>query len=97
MKLLIWFQVADLGDMNPLTYLSPFLDVIKAQNTNGPITEAALSSVAKFLSYGLIDANRWEKSLVLDQPIHDIFMNVFVIWVSLGPIQGDSFAKVFLI
>ncbi|KAK5970961.1 hypothetical protein GCK32_012128 [Trichostrongylus colubriformis] len=51
-------EVADLGDMNPLTFLSPFLDVIKAQNTNGPITEAALSSVAKFLSYGLIDANR---------------------------------------
>ncbi|XGW13828.1 hypothetical protein V3C99_000264 [Haemonchus contortus] len=50
-------EVADLGDMNPLTYLSPFLDVIKAQNTNGPITEAALSSVAKFLSYGLIDAS----------------------------------------
>ncbi|VDM52566.1 unnamed protein product [Angiostrongylus costaricensis] len=50
-------EVANLGDMNPLTYLSPFLDVIKAQNTNGPITEAALSSVAKFLGYGLIDAN----------------------------------------
>ncbi|CAI4230553.1 unnamed protein product [Auanema sp. JU1783] len=49
--------VADLGDMNPLTYLSPFLDVIKAQNTNGPITEAALASVGKFLSYGLIDAS----------------------------------------
>ncbi|CAD6198940.1 unnamed protein product [Caenorhabditis auriculariae] len=50
-------EVADLNDMNPLTYLSPFLDVIKAQNTNGPITEAALSAVSKFLSYGLIDAS----------------------------------------
>ncbi|UMM22956.1 hypothetical protein L5515_003908 [Caenorhabditis briggsae] len=50
-------EVADLADMNPQTYLSPFLDVIKAQNTNGPITEAALAAVAKFLNYGLIDAS----------------------------------------
>ncbi|CAI2349170.1 unnamed protein product [Caenorhabditis sp. 36 PRJEB53466] len=50
-------EVADLADMNPLTYLSPFLDVIKAQNTNGPITEASLAAVAKFLNYGLIDAS----------------------------------------
>lgn len=47
-----------MNDMNPITFLSPFLDVIRAQNTNGPITEAALAAVAKFLSYGLIDASR---------------------------------------
>ncbi|GMR39829.1 hypothetical protein PMAYCL1PPCAC_10024, partial [Pristionchus mayeri] len=50
-------KVSDVMDMNPLTFLSPFLEVIRSQNTNGPITEAALSSVAKFLSYGLIDAS----------------------------------------
>lgn len=44
--------------MNPVTFLAPFLDVIKAQNTNGPITEAALLAVSKFLSYGLLDASR---------------------------------------
>ncbi|GMT18525.1 hypothetical protein PFISCL1PPCAC_9822, partial [Pristionchus fissidentatus] len=50
-------KVSDVMDMNPLTFLSPFLEVVRSQNTNGPITEAALSSVAKFLSYGLIDAS----------------------------------------
>eukprot|EP00080_Pristionchus_pacificus_P016438 PDM76458.1 gbf-1 [Pristionchus pacificus] len=50
-------KVSDVMDMNPLTFLSPFLEVIRSQNTNGPITESALSSVAKFLSYGLIDAS----------------------------------------
>ena len=36
-----------------------FLDVIRSQNTNGPITEASLAAVAKFLAYGLIDASRY--------------------------------------
>ncbi|VDM65585.1 unnamed protein product [Strongylus vulgaris] len=49
-------EVADLGDMNPLTYLSPFLDVIKAQNTNGPITEAALSSVANIKAANAVES-----------------------------------------
>uniref|UniRef100_A0A8R1DN99 SEC7 domain-containing protein n=1 Tax=Caenorhabditis japonica TaxID=281687 RepID=A0A8R1DN99_CAEJA len=50
-------EVADLADMNPQTFLSPFLDVVRAQNTNGPITEAALAAVGRFLNYGLIDAS----------------------------------------
>lgn len=44
--------------MNPDTYLSPFLDVIRSDQTNGPVTAQSLSSVAKFLSYGLIDSSR---------------------------------------
>uniref|UniRef100_A0A0M3K5K3 Mitochondrial inner membrane protease subunit n=1 Tax=Anisakis simplex TaxID=6269 RepID=A0A0M3K5K3_ANISI len=50
-------SVNDLCDMNPDTFLSPFLDVIRSEQTNGPVTAQALSSVAKFLSYGLIDSN----------------------------------------
>ncbi|KHN78013.1 Golgi-specific brefeldin A-resistance guanine nucleotide exchange factor 1 [Toxocara canis] len=49
-------SVNDLCDMNPDTFLSPFLDVIRSEQTNGPVTAQALSSVAKFLSYGLIDS-----------------------------------------
>lgn len=54
----IIIKVNDLSDMNPDTYLSPFLDVIRSDQTNGPVTAQALSSVAKFLSYGLIDSSR---------------------------------------
>jgi hypothetical protein len=34
--------------------LNPFLDVIRSGNTTGPIAGAALSSVEKFLQYGII-------------------------------------------
>ncbi|VDP01466.1 unnamed protein product [Heligmosomoides polygyrus] len=71
-------EVADLGDMNPLTYLSPFLDVIKAQNTNGPITEAALSSVAKFLSYGLIDANSIKAANAVESVAYAVVHTKFI-------------------
>lgn len=32
----------------------PFLEVIRSEDTSGPVTELALSAVFKFLSYGLI-------------------------------------------
>lgn len=49
-------QVMAIGDLEPITYLTPFLDVIRAENTTGPVTGLGLSAVSKFLSYGLIDA-----------------------------------------
>ncbi|XP_072165610.1 Golgi-specific brefeldin A-resistance guanine nucleotide exchange factor 1-like [Diadema setosum] len=47
--------VPDLGAIEPNVFLSPFLDVIRSDDTTGPITGLALSSVNKFLSYGLLD------------------------------------------
>lgn len=44
----------DLTQLDPDVYLKPFLDVIKSEDTTGPITGVALSSVHKFLSYGSI-------------------------------------------
>ena len=35
-------------------YTGPFLEVIRSEDTSGPVTELALSAVFKFLSYGLI-------------------------------------------
>uniref|UniRef100_A0A3Q2D730 GBF1 n=1 Tax=Cyprinodon variegatus TaxID=28743 RepID=A0A3Q2D730_CYPVA len=35
----------------------PFLEVVRSEDTTGPITGLALTSVNKFLSYGLIDSN----------------------------------------
>lgn len=44
----------DLSEIDVNTFLGPFLDVIRSEDTTGPITGVALSSVNKFLSYGLI-------------------------------------------
>jgi hypothetical protein len=48
------FFILDLNDVDATTYLSPFLEIIKSEETNGPITGLALSSIDKFISYGLI-------------------------------------------
>ncbi|CAO1373131.1 unnamed protein product [Diamesa tonsa] len=48
-------QIEDLKLIKPDVYLDPFLDVIRSEETTGPITSIALSAVNKFLSYGLID------------------------------------------
>uniref|UniRef100_A0A2M4A2P8 Putative pattern-formation protein/guanine nucleotide exchange factor n=1 Tax=Anopheles triannulatus TaxID=58253 RepID=A0A2M4A2P8_9DIPT len=51
----VLLQVEDLRLVEPSVFLSPFLDVIRSEETTGPVTSLALSAVNKFLSYGLID------------------------------------------
>ena len=46
--------VSDLEELAPNEFLSPFLEVIRSEDTTGPITGLALTSINKFLSYGLI-------------------------------------------
>ena len=53
-KLVSLFFVPDLSEIDVNTFLGPFLDVIRSEDTTGPITGVALSSVNKFLSYGLV-------------------------------------------
>nr|CDS34195.1 golgi specific brefeldin a resistance guanine [Hymenolepis microstoma] len=48
-------ETPELESLNPLTYLTPFLDVIRSDSTTGFITGSALSSVEKFLAYGLLE------------------------------------------
>ncbi|KAK6628289.1 hypothetical protein RUM43_002101 [Polyplax serrata] len=48
-------QIGDLKDLDPNHYFDPFLEVIRAGEITGPITGLAISSVHKFLSYGLIE------------------------------------------
>lgn len=48
------FFLTDLSEIDVNTFLGPFLDVIRSEDTTGPITGVALSSVNKFLSYGLV-------------------------------------------
>uniref|UniRef100_A0A668AIS3 Golgi-specific brefeldin A-resistance guanine nucleotide exchange factor 1 n=1 Tax=Myripristis murdjan TaxID=586833 RepID=A0A668AIS3_9TELE len=49
--------IKELSDVEPNIFLRPFLEVVRSEDTTGPITGLALTSVNKFLSYGLIDAN----------------------------------------
>jgi brefeldin A-resistance guanine nucleotide exchange factor 1 len=50
--LVFWFT--DIYELDASMLLNPFLDVIRSGNTTGPIAGAALSSVEKFLQYGII-------------------------------------------
>ncbi|XP_026566755.1 Golgi-specific brefeldin A-resistance guanine nucleotide exchange factor 1 isoform X1 [Pseudonaja textilis] len=50
-------NVTELSAIEPIVFLRPFLEVIRSEDTTGPITGLALTSVNKFLSYGLIDSN----------------------------------------
>ncbi|KAL7890062.1 hypothetical protein AOLI_G00023200 [Acnodon oligacanthus] len=50
-------NIKDLSDVEPNVFLRPFLEVVRSEDTTGPITGLALTSVNKFLSYGLINAN----------------------------------------
>lgn len=47
----------DLSEIDPSTFLAPFLEVIKSEETSGPVTGMALTSVDKFISYNLITLN----------------------------------------
>ncbi|XP_068584140.1 Golgi-specific brefeldin A-resistance guanine nucleotide exchange factor 1 isoform X2 [Cebidichthys violaceus] len=49
--------ITELSDVEPNVFLRPFLEVVRSEDTTGPITGLALTSVNKFLSYGLIDTN----------------------------------------
>lgn len=49
----------DLDEIEPNAFLGPFLEVIRSEDTTGPITGLALTSVNKFLSYGLVGKFFW--------------------------------------
>ncbi|KAM8924081.1 Golgi-specific brefeldin A-resistance guanine nucleotide exchange factor 1 [Pelodytes ibericus] len=48
-------NIKELSEIEPNIFLRPFLEVIRSEDTTGPITGLALTSVNKFLSYALID------------------------------------------
>ncbi|XP_056386548.1 Golgi-specific brefeldin A-resistance guanine nucleotide exchange factor 1 isoform X1 [Hyla sarda] len=48
-------NIKHLSEIEPNVFLRPFLEVIRSEDTTGPITGLALTSVNKFLSYALID------------------------------------------
>ncbi|CAH1155460.1 unnamed protein product [Phaedon cochleariae] len=61
-------NVDDLRFVEPNTFLLPFLNVIRSEETTGPVTSLALCAVNKFLSYGIIDPMH----STISQAIHNI-------------------------
>ena len=47
-------RLADISTLDAQILLHPFLNIVRSGDTSGPITAAALSSIDKFISYGLI-------------------------------------------
>lgn len=68
-------NVEDLRLIEPNIFLAPFLEVIRSEETTGPITSLALSALNKFLSYGLIGTHQ----------------NHYIFWLFLSKIQMIKF------
>lgn len=49
-------EAKDLSYLEPGVFLAPFLEIIRSEETTGPVTSLALSAVNKIISYGLIGA-----------------------------------------
>lgn len=47
-------RVEDLRLIDQNIFLTPFLEVIRTDETTGAVTSLALSAINKFLSYGLL-------------------------------------------
>ncbi|OQR79898.1 Golgi-specific brefeldin A-resistance guanine nucleotide exchange factor 1-like, partial [Tropilaelaps mercedesae] len=59
---------SELSDIEPSVYFSPFLDVVRSEETSGSVTAMALTAIAKFLQYGLID-HRLESAVATAEQI----------------------------
>ena len=47
-------EAKDLSQLEPGVFMAPFLEIIRSEETTGPVTSLALSAVNKIISYGLI-------------------------------------------
>ncbi len=68
---------ADWASVEPLTYLEPFLDVIRSPETSGPITGVALTSVKRLLdNYSFGEAPHYGQAQILQchtfPPLEDL-------------------------
>ncbi|UJR29178.1 hypothetical protein I4U23_010392 [Adineta vaga] len=71
-------SVSDLQDIDSNTFLTPFLDIIRSEETSGPITCLALNAVNKFLSYGLIDIQGESAASAIDKVANAVTHTRFV-------------------
>lgn len=47
-------EAKNLSQLEPGVFMAPFLEIIRSEETTGPVTSLALSAVNKIISYGLI-------------------------------------------
>lgn len=47
-------EARNLTQLEPTVVLAPFLEIIRSEETTGPVTSLALAAVNKIISYGLI-------------------------------------------
>lgn len=47
-------EAKDVSQLEPAVFMAPFLEIIRSEETTGPVTSLALSAVNKIISYGLI-------------------------------------------
>ncbi|CAM4905012.1 unnamed protein product [Rotaria socialis] len=71
-------SASDIQDIDSLTFLTPFLDIIRSDETSGPITCLALNAVNKFLSYGLIDTLDQSAASTIDKVANAVTHTRFV-------------------
>jgi len=50
----VLFIIADWSAVDPMDYLTPFMEVIRSPETSGPITGVALTAAARFLDTYII-------------------------------------------
>ncbi|KFD71266.1 hypothetical protein M514_04892 [Trichuris suis] len=60
-------SVSDLTDVAPSVFVSPFLDVIRSEQTCGAATGQALIAVEKFVSYGMFNPHCFTASSAVQQ------------------------------
>jgi brefeldin A-resistance guanine nucleotide exchange factor 1 len=58
---------ADLSQLDALTLLHPFLEVVRSPETSGPITATALASIDKFITYSILRPTSPSLSIAMAQ------------------------------
>lgn len=58
---------ADTSQLDALTLLHPFLEVVRSPETSGPITATALSSIDRFLTYSILTPSSPSLALAMAQ------------------------------
>lgn len=70
-------EAKDLSCLDPGVFLAPFLEIIRSEETTGPVTSLALSAVNKMISYGLIGTHPLFYSFYIYIYIN-IFRNIYI-------------------
>lgn len=89
MKEFLSYFTTDLEEVDSVTFLTPFLEVVRSENTTGPVTGVALSSISKILSYNLL-GNNGKPSHILNHEFRYLF-KVSIESIETTSLLGDLF------